>query len=1088
MLTASLAFDVALSTRSKGLSYFQSGAVVQIDGAEWMAHALVRGSRDYRVRITRDGPGFTATCECPYFLDRLEVCKHVWASLLAAEDRGLLQGDGSRLCDGWLEPGEVYDLPPVAPASLRRPVPRSAPPPPDAPSHWTRLFGQLQSEHRLRDGVGAGTRFDDGEIIYTIDIGESAAGDAVLVPLLRRRKKSGDWNKGKPIAPLPGEVERLGDPQDREIFALLKGAVDRQAYAAPYDRGYDRPSRFSLTGALAQRLIPTIVHTGRAYLSSASDGLLALSWDDGPPWRFHLSITPQLTGRAYRIAGSFIREGERLPLEAPVLLLNDGFFFTRQSAVRFDAGGGFTWATALRRSGPIDVPRGEQGRLIEALARSGIRSPSIPEELQYDVMDTAPRPVVHVTRPKHEYRYVARPDLQARVEFDYDGTLVNPANSEAVFNAERSRLIRRDRLAEQTAMARLQQLGFRKVWDYIGARQGLGIAAEQFPRIIATLVREGWRVEADGHAFRSPQATTMSVTSGIDWFELHGTVDFGDGIYAPVPKLLAALNRGEESIVLDDGTTGLLPEEWLKQYAGIAKFGQSAEGHFRFQMNQTALLDALLADQPTITFDEVFARARLELTTFEGIAPADPPASFQGLLRSYQRDALGWFEYLRRFGFGGCLADDMGLGKTVMVLALLEGRRRDRPKGTPRASLVVVPRSLVFNWIDEARRFAPELRVIDYTGPLRNPAAVQQSDLVLTTYGTLRRDAVQLKDVEFDYVILDEAQAIKNATTASAKGARLLRAKHRLALSGTPVENHLGELWSLLEFLNPGLLGSSAAFQKRIGRAPAQEDLAWLSRAMRPFFLRRTKEQVAPELPPRIEQTIHCELEGPQRKHYDELRIHYRRSLLARVARSGLNRSKIHILEALLRLRQAACHSGLIDPARATEPSAKFDVLLPQLREVIGEGHKALVFSQFTSLLALLRPMLDGEGVTYEYLDGATRDRAARVSRFQTDPDCPVFLISLKAGGQGLNLTAADYVFLLDPWWNPAVEAQAIDRAHRIGQSRHVFAYRLIAKDTVEEKVLELQGTKRALADAIVRADASLVRTLGAEDLELLLS
>jgi SNF2 family DNA or RNA helicase len=240
--------------------------------------------------------------------------------------------------------------------------------------------------------------------------------------------------------------------------------------------------------------------------------------------------------------------------------------------------------------------------------------------------------------------------------------------------------------------------------------------------------------------------------------------------------------------------------------------------------------------------------------------------------------------------------------------------------------------------------------------------------------------------------------------------------------------------------------------------------------------------------PPRIEQTIHCELEGPQRKHYDELRVHYRRTLLAQVARSGLNRSKIQILEALLRLRQAACHSGLIDPARAAEPSAKFDLLLPRLREVIGEGHKALVFSQFTSLLALLKPLLDAEGIVYEYLDGSTRDRAARVARFQSDRECPLFLISLKAGGQGLNLTAADYVFLLDPWWNPAVEAQAIDRAHRIGQARHVFAYRLIASDTVEEKVLELQQNKRALADAIVRADASLVRTLDAADLELLLS
>jgi SNF2 family DNA or RNA helicase len=402
---------------------------------------------------------------------------------------------------------------------------------------------------------------------------------------------------------------------------------------------------------------------------------------------------------------------------------------------------------------------------------------------------------------------------------------------------------------------------------------------------------------------------------------------------------------------------------------------------------------------------------------------------------------------------------------------------------------VVVPRSLIFNWMDEATRFAPAMTLLDYTGTTRDSSRLRAVDLVLTTYGTLRQDAALLKDLEFDYAILDEAQAIKNAATASAKAARLLRARHRLALSGTPIENHLGELWSLFEFLNPGLLGSAKAFQRASGtRSKGEDDLGWFARALRPYILRRTKDQVAPELPARSEQTIHCELEGAQRRQYDELREHYRQTLLTRVARDGVNRSKIQILEALLRLRQAACHPGLIDQKHAGDPAAKFEFLLPRLAEVVEEGHKALVFSQFTSLLALLRPRLEAQGLAYEYLDGRTRDRAARVHHFQTDPECRLFLISLKAGGLGLNLTAAEYVFLLDPWWNPAVEAQAIDRAHRIGQTRHVFAYRLLARDTVEEKVAELQQSKRELADSILRADAGLVRTLRPEDLELLLS
>ena len=615
------------------------------------------------------------------------------------------------------------------------------------------------------------------------------------------------------------------------------------------------------------------------------------------------------------------------------------------------------------------------------------------------------------------------------------------------------------------------------------------MAIAQFGRAVRTLVAEGWHVEAEGAAFRTAQAMRLQVKSGIDWFELHGDLDFGEGRSVPLTDLLAALKRGEGTIRLDDGTRGMVPEEWLRRYTRIAGFGEVEGEHIRYRPSQTALLDALLETQPAVDVDEAFARARAAMKSFSGVSQMTVPASFAGTLREYQLDALGWFDFLRRFGFGGCLADDMGLGKTVMVLALLDARRGDQ-EDPLRPSLAVVPRSLVFNWIAEARRFAPALRVLDYTGPDRLQASIAGHDLVLTTYGTLRRDALRLSEEEFDYIILDEAQAIKNVTSASSKAVRLLRGRHRLALSGTPVENHIGELWSLFEFLNPGLLGTSSAFRRSSlpQSRDGGEDLALVSRALKPLILRRTKSQVAPELPSRTEQTIYCELDESQRQSYDELRVHYRTNLLKRVEREGLGKSKIHVLEALLRLRQAASHIGLVDKRRVDAPSAKFDVLIPRLMEVVDEGHKALVFSQFTALLGLLRERLEQEQVTYEYLDGQTRDRAARVERFSTDPDCRVFLISLKAGGIGLNLTAAEYVFLLDPWWNPAAEAQAIDRAHRIGQARHVFAYRLIAKDTVEEKVAEMQASKRQLADAILSADPALIRNLKTEDLELLLS
>jgi SNF2 family DNA or RNA helicase len=727
---------------------------------------------------------------------------------------------------------------------------------------------------------------------------------------------------------------------------------------------------------------------------------------------------------------------------------------------------------------------------VEALARSEVEPGSVDERLRFERVAVPPRPRVKVTRGERAFRYgVAREDLQAIVEFDYGGSVLPLQGGGSSFDREQRRLVVRDKTEEQKAVHRLQQLGFRRTWAPESRPGHLLVSVDQFPRAVRTLVKEGWYVEADGRAFRAPRTFKVQVKSGIDWFELHGDVDFGDGRSASISDLLAALKRGEATIVLDDGTRGMVPEEWLQRYLRIAGFGETEGDHIRYRPTQAALLDALLAEQPAVTIDETFARAREELKQFSGIRPLDPPSSFQGKLRDYQREALGWFEFLRRFGFGGCLADDMGLGKTVMVLALLESRRQSTEE-RPHPSLAVVPRSLVFNWKDEAARFTPGLRVLDYTGTSRDPAAIEEHDLVITTYGTLRRDAPQLTEHQFDYVILDEAQAVKNATTASAKAVRLLRGTHRLALSGTPIENHVGELWSLFDFLNPGLLGSSRAFKAASsvqGRAE-REDLALVTQALRPLILRRTKAQVEPELPARTEQTIHCELDAPQRRFYDDIRAHYRTSLMRRIARNGLGRSKMQVLEALLRLRQAACHPGLIDPKRVGEPSAKFDVLLPQLTEVVDEGHKALVFSQFTSFLALLRDRLDREGIVYEYLDGQTRDRAERVERFNADPDCRLFLISLKAGGVGLNLTSAEYVFLLDPWWNPAVESQAIDRAHRIGQTRHVFAYRLIAQNTVEEKVAELQQSKREVADAILTADPALIRNLSPDDLEWLLS
>ncbi|HEX5603808.1 MAG TPA: DEAD/DEAH box helicase, partial [Pyrinomonadaceae bacterium] len=748
--------------------------------------------------------------------------------------------------------------------------------------------------------------------------------------------------------------------------------------------------------------------------------------------------------------------------------------------------GAHAWSAALRTSGELRIPTTDFRQMIARLLDLPFTANlELPAELRFQRVSFPPQPHLIVRKPV--FAPYQSTDLEAKLSFGYDGVEIDYFDRrDGLYDQNRNRYIERDAESEKNAFALLNTLGFKSgAYD----SKTLRIKARNLPRTVTGLLANGWRVEAEGRLYRNPASSSLSVSSGIDWFELHGSLNFGEDLEVKLPQLLAALRRGQKVIALGDGSFGVLPEEWLQQYGFLASFGATEEDHLRFQRTQTGVLDALLAARPEITCDETFARVRKEWQNFKGIKPVAAPRGFVGQLRDYQREGLGWFKFLQQFKFGGCLADDMGLGKTVQVLALLESRRNQ----DSRPSLVVVPRSLVFNWQQEAARFTPKLRVLTHTGSerVKGNAHFENYDLILTTYGTLRRDVIHYDEVEFDFVILDEAQAIKNANTETTKAARLLKGRQRLALSGTPIENHLGELWSLFEFLNPGMLGSSAVFQSSTNGAqkPDEESRTMLSRALRPFILRRTKQQVAKELPAKLEQTIYCEMDELQRRQYEELRDYYRQSLLEKVSRQGINKSKIQILEALLRLRQTACHPALIaGSVDDVTPNAKLDVLLPRLSEVTEEGHKAIVFSQFTSFLAIIRKRLNDQNVVYEYLDGKTRNRGVAVERFQRDPDCKLFLISLKAGGQGLNLTAAEYVFLLDPWWNPAVEAQAIDRAHRIGQTNRVFAYRLITRDTVEEKVLALQSSKRDLADAIINADNSVLRNITGEDLRLLLS
>jgi superfamily II DNA or RNA helicase len=927
----------------------------------------------------------------------------------------------------------------------------------------------------------------DRRILYVIDAMRVShdSQHLVLEIMTDKQGKDGSWLTPKRLAYRASVWMTAPDARDRDIARLLLGVAPTIEYG-------NARSSYPIAPHAMSNVLSAICATGRASIKVASAPLTLhpVHWDTdengerAPSWRF--VATMHKHGAEWELSGKLVRGDEQWPLSAVRWMHPSGVCVLGNTLGLVSFEGQWPLIRGLWEHGELPVGDNPAPALERMLALPRVPALELPPELSFATSTALPLPGVRFVADPMPWRRFGAPMLGVEIGFRYGGAEVRAHEPGATkFDASTRTVHHRSTTHELAAIARAMQLGVARSHDVAHGQTPYVVPRASLRRIAQLFTAEGWWVEADGHAFRQPGAVRARVSSGVDWFDLDGAVSYGD-VEVPLADILDAQRRGDELLLLPGGGYGLLPHDWLNQLGPLLSSGERAATGTRFKSSQLALLDALVSTLPHVDVDATFARQREALRGFTHVAPADPPASFTGALRSYQREGLGWMHFLRTFGFGGCLADDMGLGKTIQVLALLETRRVEGHG----PSLVVVPRSLVFNWINEAARFAPALRVVDWSSAARLSSSFDATDfdVALVTYGTLRRDAVQLAERHFDYVILDEAQAIKNRGTATAKACRVLRASHRLAMSGTPVENRVEELWSLLDFLNPGMLGASSRFATALRSSTASEGVDdVLSRALRPVILRRTKAAVAKELPARMERTLRVELEPKQRAFYEQVRKAVRSSVLSQVEQQGIGKSKLHILEGLLRLRQAACHPVLADPRKGALPSAKLEALVPALLDIAKEGNKALVFSQFTSFLALVRAALEAEGLAYEYLDGSTKDRQARVERFQSDAACPVFLISLKAGGHGLNLTAADYVYLLDPWWNPAVEAQAIDRAHRIGRTRTVVATRLVARDTIEEKILTLQENKRALADAILSADRGGLASIGAAELELLL-
>jgi superfamily II DNA or RNA helicase len=626
---------------------------------------------------------------------------------------------------------------------------------------------------------------------------------------------------------------------------------------------------------------------------------------------------------------------------------------------------------------------------------------------------------------------------------------------------------------------RAEQREVRRLAGRLGLAPGLSASFTGAEAVAFVAKLSSWEGEIRGKgrehfALAAPLTPRVTVRDdgGVDVLfalEAHGKAS---GRTARPSDVIAAWRAGESLVPLSGGGYAPIPANWL------SRFGARIADLLAAREEAGTIPRALLPDVARLCEDLDLPRpaalSGLErlVQGFEGLCDAPLPPDLTAVLRPYQKHGVAWLAFLRDAGLGALLADDMGLGKTIQALCALRGR-----------TLVVAPTSVVHNWSDEIRRFRPALRASVYHGAKRSLDA--DADVTITSYALLRIDEENLAKVPWDTLILDEAQTIKNPESQVAQAAFRMDARWRVTLSGTPVENRLDELWSQMHFLNRGLLGGRRDFQDRYVRPitdGTEGGAERLRRRIRPFVLRRLKQDVAPELPPRTDATLWCELTEAEREVYDAVRAASRDEVVSKLREGG---SVLAALEALLRLRQAACHPALV-PGQSATTSSKVERLRESVETVVAERHKALVFSQWTALLDLIEPHLREALIPFERLDGSTVDRAGVVARFQDDDGPPVLLISLKAGGTGLNLTAADHVFLMDPWWNPAVEDQAADRAHRIGQDRPVMVYRLVAEETVEEKILALQEAKRSVADAAL-GEAEQAASLTRDDLIALL-
>ena len=1028
--------EVDPGTWRRGQSYFREGRADVLDVFEDRRSVTIfsecQGSdfdpyeQEILINLNRHGPSLIGHCDCPVGFN----CKHVVAAVLQWQRQmGAQPIDNEDLLEAWLD----------------------------------ELHGRDSNQ----------TRETGDELLYFLTW--SRTEPLVLQPrfVVAKPRPGGGWHEGRRTVPanLTGTQVRRPAYQtakDEQILGLIKASLPFQSVG----RGYQLTG---VSGGLALRLM---LETGRCFLDDETKQPLR----PGPPRNLEIQWVkdPQF----YRCALSLPEGGQQLALDPPHYLDRDQGLV---GSVHVPEGLNHDDLTMLQSAPPIPLKR------APAVAKTlALKAPTMPSPVEIEQREIRVPPV-----PQLQIDFDPRvPQFaNAQVAFLYDEQRILPGGAETeTRDAETCVVtIHRDLKAETADMAQLEQHGLVRLdgelnsYGQPGWLPDAALCAKWFEwieEVVPKLQELGWQIEqvtAPGVSLSHATDIHGEVEeSGNDWFSLRFDLEI-DGERMPLLPLVSELlgeyqpDQLPPKLYLNAGRGHFVavPRERIEPILStiIELFDQFDGERLELPRPDIGRLNDL--DGIPVQGSTSLLKLAAKLRDFSGLEPAKLPTTFKGALRDYQQQGVSWLQFLRSHGFGGILADDMGLGKTIQTLAHLAVEKRSGRMQNP--CLIVAPTSLMSNWQREAARFTPKLKVLVLQGPKRFERfdQIEQSNLVLTTYPLLPRDREVLLQQRWHFLILDEAQQIKNPKDQAAQVARRLQAEHRLCLTGTPMENHLSELWAQFDFLMPGFLGEHQEFRRQY-RTPIEEHgdeekLLRLTRRTAPFLLRRTKDRVADELPPKTELLRGVALGPKQAMLYESVRLTMEKKVRDSIARRGLARSHIIVLEALLKLRQVCCDPRLLPSgtrgAKAAG-SAKFELLFDLLPELMDEGRRVLLFSQFTTMLGLIEAEVKKRGIDYTKLTGQTRKRDAAIERFRSG-QANLFLISLKAGGVGLNLTEADTVIHYDPWWNPAVEHQATDRAHRIGQDKPVFVYKLLAEGTLEEKILALQEHKQSLADRV---------------------